>query len=143
MQELNERPEQNGVGLTVQREARSTNDLLGFSDVELLNMAAKSIDGKYHGFTDSITFDGGIIYEQWNPLDNGGDALSLATELELNINFVEDSDCFWVEVSLPAHSNYELEQDCRVFTTVARKNVNASTRRAIVLAAAQIGRART
>lgn len=139
----NEGQEQNRVVLTAQCEARCTNDLLGFSDNELLNLAAKSIDGKYHSFTDSITFDGGIIYEQWEPLDNDSDALQLAIELELNINFVEDFDCLWVDVSLPVHSNYELELDCRVPDTVARKNVSACTRRAIVLAAAQIGRART
>jgi hypothetical protein len=139
----NEGQEQNCVGLTVQREARCTNDLLGFSDSSLLFLAAKAIDGKYDLLTGCVTFDNGFTYVEFDPINYEAHAMRLLIRLELQIHFVEDSDCFWIDVSLPAHSNYELEQDCRVIDTVARKNVDACTRKAIVLAAAQIGRART
>jgi len=146
----NEGQEQNCVGLTVQREARCTNDLLGFSDKELLTLAAKAANYNLTWGVFEIPEieglcppDGGSGYIYWCPLKDDGDALRLAIKLELQIHFVEDSDCFWVDVSLPAHSNYEIEQDCRVHDSVARKNVAACTRKAIVLAAAHIGRART
>lgn len=143
MQEVDEIQKQNCVGLAVQREARCTNDLLGFSDSSLLFLAAKAIDGKYDLLTECVTFDNGFTYLEFDPINDEAHALRLLIRLELQIHFVESSDCFWVSVSLPAHSDHELEQDLKVFDTVARKNVDACTRRAIVLAAAQIGRART
>ena len=133
----NECQEQNCVGLTVQREARCTNDLLCFSDNGRLWWAAKSIGGDYNSFTDSITFDNGIIYEQWNPLKYDGDALRLAIKLNISIDI----------------NGMFIHADCRNCTkdigffeeNSARHggDILAATRVAIVRAADELGRART
>lgn len=69
-----------------------------------------------------------------------GDAIRLAIKLELNIRFVEELDCFWVEVSLPPHSDYELSDNIRIFDSVAREDVSFCLRQAISLAAEAIFR---
>lgn len=113
------------------------------TDQELLVWAAKAAGYEVFGYIHpkdglDILIDNRAFV--WRPLLDDGEALRLALKLELQINFVEDSDCFWVEISLPAHSNYELEQNIRVMDTLSRKNVDACTRRAITIAAARIGK---
>jgi hypothetical protein len=118
-------------------EGVSLNDLLGFSDFELLNLAAKSIGGKYHGFTDSITFDGGIIYEQWNPMDDDGDALRLAVRLGLDILTCGRKGPYETEIQIGGAVPSTTFMPCAV-----DKRLEA-TRKAIVVAAARTFRART
>ena len=66
--------------------------------------------------------------ELWNPLTDDGDALRLAVKLKLDIGFPND-DCVWAFARR---------------TDVCRENPNpdpyAATRRAIVRAAAEIGK---
>lgn len=115
----NEGQEQNCVGLTVQREARCTNDLLGFSDKELLALVAKSIDCEV-SFTGNGTpyFKNGGDAFLYDPLSTDSQALKLAVMLGLEIKFTRN-DSIDIYENLTEH------------------------RKLIVLAAAQIGRART
>jgi hypothetical protein len=111
------------------------------SDRRLLELAAKAA-----GMTiDTHYVDGGAsVWEgerhhsdwipDWNPLNDDGDALRLAVRLELWI-FAPDID------DLKVHVRLRNEQ-----VSVAEKVVDdsfAATRRAIVRAAAEIGRSMT
>lgn len=104
------------------------------TDRELLELAAKAIGGEFDHGAECITMDG-IEFEQWNPLEDDGDALRLAVKLGLLIDLmsiegsavtkpcvsVEDSEGLW-EVQLCDSDPY------------------AATRRAIASAAAEIGK---
>lgn len=94
------------------------------TDKELLELAAKAAgvgyadkDGKFVPF----------VPETWNPLTDDGDALRLAVDLRLEI-YIHESDtrCVWPNVE----SLFEQHND----------DPYAATRRAIVRAAAEIGR---
>jgi len=107
------------------------------TDRELLELAAKSINGFYNEKTDAISFDGfdALKYNfanwiPWNPLNNSGNALDLAIKLGIGISFgVQDARV----VASGMDSIYgEWEKiDGDPF---------AATRRAIVRAAAEIGK---
>jgi hypothetical protein len=102
------------------------------TDRELLELAAKAagISVWWNGRTCFLLEDGVAKYE-WNPLDDDGTALRLAVRLELWI-FAPDID------DLKVHVRLRNEQ-----VSVAEKVVDnpwVSTRRAIVRAAAEIGR---
>ena len=95
------------------------------TDKELLMLAAKAADIKVKGFyededTLAIKPGPGMPTARWNPLTNDGDALRLAVKLDLISLF----DCY------EAISDAQLETD-----------PYAATRRAIVRAAAEIGKA--
>jgi len=114
------------------------------NDNGLLELAAKAAGarpdegqgeiGLYFG-DDGVTFE---VFEAgawryWNPLDDDGDALRLAVKLKLDINSYASTN----EVSAVQHrqrGNYE-----RCFERV-EDDPYAATRRAIVRAAAEIGR---
>ena len=132
MQDLNDTQEQNCVGLTVQREARCTNDLLGFSDRDLLVLAAKAIDGRYDLLTDCITFDKGFTYYEFDPINRDGEAFRLGVKLGLGIRGKSSPNQVYVEV----HGENKVVQ-------CIDGDACKALRKAIVLAAAQIGRART
>ena len=126
----------------------SFNDLLCFSDNGLLWWAAKSICGEYNSFTDSITFDGGIIYKQWNPLKNDGDAFKLFVALHLDIRFHWDGQddqfsCVSVDTHGEAKPNSLFEEPIGWYVKDGQIDEAQSTRFAIVRAAAQVARART
>jgi len=71
--------------------------------------------------------------EYWNPLTDDGDALRLAVKLEIDVNFNDVKKRVWAEPqyinepSYPVHEGYG-------------DDPYATTRRAIVRAAAEIGR---
>ena len=100
------------------------------TDRELLELAAKAagivgIDGVYPIARDSS----GECYF-WNPLTDDGDALRLAVKLEMNV----DIGIYGVEAAIIA-------DDQRISAEEAlRQDPYAATRRAIVRAAAEIGR---
>ena len=110
------------------------------NDRELLEMAARAA-----GIT-GITRDGGIElskdhakppydWRMWNPLSDDGDALRLAVKLRLRVcTPTTDTDCALVSNgNVVAYSEDELEE-------VTITDLYAATRRAIVRAAAEIGR---
>jgi hypothetical protein len=106
------------------------------TDRELLELAAKAagatwIDDNWPEDLPGLMLDFGKGTTQWNPLDDDGDALRLAVRLALWI-FTPDTDDSKVHVR---------RRDDRV--TVAERVLDdpyAATRRAIVRAAAEIGR---
>ena len=114
------------------------------TDRELLELAAKAagIEGKWtewdHAYGDyrehGIDYGGRTL---WNPLDDDGDALRLAARLYLDINQFPATDGYVGMVEIwrngdgdPAHVEYVKVGDDRLI----------ATRRAIVRAAAEIGR---
>lgn len=102
------------------------------TDRELLELAAKAA-GHPIDFSDALNFSGSPRYfnndngEFWNPLTADGDALRLAVALEMEIR----------QVHFSAHAG---QQD-RFWQTERRgDDPCAATRRAIVRAAAEIGK---
>jgi hypothetical protein len=118
-------------------------------DRELLELAAKAagISGKYVvdawinvtecGF-DLATGIEAMGHGVWNPLTDDGDALRLAVKLRLDIEFHSDR----IGNAVTA-INYELaaSKNQQGAAEVDGEDLAAATRRAIVRAAAEIGRA--
>lgn len=108
------------------------------TDRELLELAAKAAGIRYHpnrgcrvtgiGATDIR------LLEPWNPLADDGDALRLAVKLRLDISPQPDDK---IEVS----NQWENEDDFRWAWESYGGDAFAATRRAIVRAAAEIGKA--
>ncbi|HDS1694368.1 TPA: hypothetical protein QEM72_004972 [Pseudomonas putida] len=92
------------------------------TDKDLLSLAAKAIGGAFDAPTESITLDGGIEYTQWNPLEDDGDAFSLATDLHMMVNFAAAAAIAYYDKGLASGSISD-----------------PSPHRAIVRAAAAIG----
>lgn len=90
------------------------------TDRELLELAAKAADIK------GLNFDRVRRDWPWNPLDDDGDALRLAVKLFLHVS-VDDGFT-------------EAQGDYRPLTEAHDGDPYAATRRAIVRAAAEIGR---
>ena len=104
------------------------------SDRELLELAAKAAgiaDAIWSDKFDSLLLSPGR--EFWNPLTDDGDALRLAVKLEMD--FVWDFDR--IEIYYGTEKDYVVEYFYDLPTPTDRY---AATRRAIVLAAAEIGR---
>ena len=103
------------------------------NDKELLELAAKAAELKSCGYNRmgglSIAYDDGSgelgVYTNWNPLTDDGDALRLAVKLGM----LGDTDKFFGLVE----NNYALGK-------WNSSDPYAATRRAIVRAAAEIGR---
>lgn len=105
------------------------------TDRELLDLAAKAvgftleyIGEQWVGNTDELIpmYYEGKTYHQWNPLDDDGDALRLAVKLFLHIHVYDGFT--------------EAQGDYRPLTEEHYDDPSAATRRAIVRAAAEIGR---
>ena len=102
------------------------------NDRELLELAAKAAGyalcnlGEYFYWP---TPRGNMSIKQWNPLEDDGDALRLAVKLEINI-LPSMEEC---SARNPGYSAWHNER--------ATTDPYAATRRAIVRAAAEIGRA--
>jgi len=108
------------------------------TDLELLELAAKAIGGSYDGLTGSITFDGGFNYEQWEPLSDLSQAKSLRHKLSLSSGY--DSRFF----GHCAYATYPTGPDsCNSIMQSVEEagGKRAALRRAIVRAAAEMGRA--
>jgi len=111
------------------------------SDRELLELAAKAAGITFIKWVEDVrawlceTNDGTPRYF-WNPLDYDGDALRLA--VALNIDLMHDTG-----VGGPGQSvTFPLEGDYEALTEHhAEGDKQSATRRAIVRAAAEIGRA--
>ena len=99
------------------------------NDKELLELAAKAA-----GVEDEM-----LLFGWWNPLTDDGDALRLAVTLNIDIEFREgevwayrhafaDGECFTATERLADHQPENCGTGCR------------ATRRAIVRAAAEIGK---
>ena len=97
------------------------------TDRELLELAAKAAG--YSVRTD-LTYEGVIVINDgvfWNPLTNDGAALRLAVALKMEV-------CVW-------HSDTTIQTDEVATITLDHKgDPYAATRRAIVRAAAEIGK---
>ncbi len=112
----------------------TTSDKAGQDDRKLLELAAKSagIDIEFSIFKDEsfICFHSGgdCFNSEWNPLLDDGDALRLAVKL----GFVIDSHGMWMRVGEPYSDALAHEQK--------GDDPYAATRRAIVRAAAEIGK---
>lgn len=93
------------------------------TDRELLELAAKAVFAE---------FANQMIESGWNPLTDDGDALRLAVKLRLNVGYDYYDDIEYAMITPPhTHQGY----DCLV-----DQDPYAATRRAIVRAAAEIGK---
>jgi hypothetical protein len=99
------------------------------SDLQLLELAAKAAGLKWHD--NRIWVDEIAEYIPWNPLADDGDALRLAVKLRLSIENGE------YDVSVEVW--FELNNLRRV-NEFYGEDACAATRRAIVRAAAEIGK---
>jgi hypothetical protein len=103
------------------------------TDRELLELAAKAVGLSLEqgpGSPPEKCFGAcwdGYTWDYWNPLDDDGDALRLAAKLFLHV---------WV-----LHGFTEVQGDYKPLTETHDGDPYAATRRAIVRAAAEIGRA--
>jgi hypothetical protein len=112
------------------------------TDRELLEMAAKAaglpIEWDGDGYVTAIKFRGHLTnYEAWNPLTDDGDALRLAVVLHLSLIDYKNSDHTERRTSVKVsegHSAFLFVQELH------GKDAHAATRRAIVGAAAYIGK---
>lgn len=107
------------------------------SDKELLKLAAKAagIKGSVMGCGAMVCEKDGVAF-WWDPLTDDGDALRLAMRLRLSIAFeVADVGCI-----VSVYAEWEGAPDSP-FVEDFEGGVSAATRRAIVRAAAEIGKA--
>jgi hypothetical protein len=108
------------------------------TDRELLELAAKAA-GVPKPF--QLLRDGTWVFDEphrknWNPLTDDGDALRLAVKLHIEVA----SDSFdAIARFVPAGQHPMAEGFCEIYED-ARADPYAATRRAIVCAAAEIGR---
>lgn len=109
-------------------------------DRELLELAAKAIGQEVVRWND--TGDAALlagVQEPWNPLTDDGDALRLAVMLQIWLRYRDDNTvhaCWYDDKGLFAGNVTEEFGSLR-----NGDDAHASTRRAIVRAAAEIGRA--
>lgn len=107
------------------------------TDRELLEMAAKAagipVEWDGDGFVRPVPFKGFTNYEPWNPLADDGDALRLAVKIGISKTLLLEVGCGGVDCEFQrgtAQAFYSHDGD-----------PYAATRRAIVRAAAEIGKA--
>jgi hypothetical protein len=107
------------------------------TDRELLELAAKAAGIALHLPTENGAWLENEVGVRWNPLTDDGDALRLAVKLRLRLNREINCDCDIVEVFGPEAD----DMSCHCTTeSVENDNPYPATRRAIVRAAAEIGR---
>jgi hypothetical protein len=101
------------------------------TDKELLLLAAKAAGIEHHGYcTDGFLFVGDGekgAYDRWNPLANDGDALRLAVKLKLGVVVTSCDTEIYPSLTGAIKENHN-------------DDPHAATRRAIVRAAAEIGK---
>lgn len=106
------------------------------TDRELLEMAAKAAGLKlngWHSWRGVGLAEGPHNY--WNPLTDDGDALRLAVKLRLDIQFEAESVGI---TNVITHDEDGFETGCEF---MLMDDTTSATRRAIVRAAAEIGKA--
>jgi hypothetical protein len=111
------------------------------TDRELLELAAKAagatwIDDSWPQDLPGLMLDFGNGTTQWNPLDDDGDALRLAIVCRLTV-------CTDDDATVSASEQWRGDSPASVFITQSVcecDDKHAATRRAIVRAAAEIGR---
>ena len=106
------------------------------ADRELLELAAKAGGIEW----DSVLRDGGVFFEngrQWDPLKDDGDALRLAVKLKIDIEFHHENPHEGEVVTATKNSIHSI---CCFENTAMNSSLLAATRRAIVRAAAEIGK---
>ncbi len=103
------------------------------TDRELLELAAKAagIELVWYGDTDPFCFAETFAGIKWNPLTDDADALRLAVNLGIIIEYRRE---------VPACFAYHYALHLEVMEPNASLDPYAATRRAIVRAAAEIGR---
>lgn len=106
------------------------------TDRELLEFAAKAAGIDFNTRSGSeLRVAHGDVFRAWNPLDSDGDALRLAVKLNMFVDICDD--CVGTSVSPAIWEKVEiLDNEYRPDNT--KESV---TRRAIVRAAAEIGKA--
>ena len=104
------------------------------TDRELLELAAKAAGLKFFGFDakGNLCIDP-VDYTPWNPLIDDGDALRLAVKLELDIL----NSCISVRA---IHRDKDTGASVKCRGNTPQMGPYAATRRAIVRAAAEIGK---
>jgi hypothetical protein len=108
------------------------------SDRELLELAAKAAGdfttAKYYRVADDLPVVFMLNDKPWNPLKDDGDALRLAVKLGLR-------DYFGIEIqkTCTQATSFEPWEHCE-YEEFKEQNPYAATRRAIVRAAAEIGK---
>ena len=112
------------------------------TDREMLELAAKAA-GTVVEFTNNrpVTFiDGDTVHQAWNPLEDDGDAFRLAVRLGIDLLFTTE------DVEAVA-TMYALQEDQEMISpwameswTLKNQDPGSATRRAIVRAAAEVGR---
>jgi len=103
------------------------------SDRELLEFAAKAIGGIYDA--GHISLNGGIDYQEWNPLLNGCDTLCLTVGLKIDLEFSGNR----VFAFLPSDEKQWRSRASEI-STDHKGDLLSAARRAIVRAAAEIGK---
>jgi hypothetical protein len=100
------------------------------TDRELLELAAKAAGIEFGWIHDAPRIRAEMGWTPWNPLTNSGDAFELAVKLRLTIN------CSYDDVVICGQEFTQKE----VFIERNGEDPLAATRRAIVRAAAELGK---
>ena len=105
------------------------------TDMEMLELAAKAAEYKLMP-TGFIWDNNQAEMIEWNPLTDDGDALRLAVKLRIEPHFVSDDEVHAVVLQQSGIGEWETV----LAEESTKKDIYASTRRAIVRAAAEIGK---
>ena len=102
---------------------------------ELLELAAKAAGmnvewESQYGVAELFDND---AHREWNPLTDDGDALRLAVKLEIELSSAYDA-------GMNAYAGYSIDDDMKYIIEPTGADPYAATRRAIVRAAAEIGK---
>jgi len=106
------------------------------TDRELLEAAAKAAGMSYVHDLGVLSHDDFNEFVCWNPLTDDGDALRLAVKLHMRFDVWVEAACVTVHCARPAAEIIWLH----LSESLYRVEETAATRRAIVRAAAEIGR---
>lgn len=115
------------------------------TDRELMEFAAKAVDLKKHRYCEAwkamaeYTLQDGYYGPSWSPLTDDGDARRLAAKLRLDIGFHDTNGHVRAHPRSGPSSGYTMfvAEDYH-----AHSSIEAATRRAIVRAAAEIGKSK-
>lgn len=114
------------------------------NDRELVEFAARAIGYEYVQplYSKDLVFSTHEImlptgeFKSWNPLTDDGDALRLAVKLEMEVYFGDDGGTPTVSAGIVVAQNRPI----RFYSDPVGNDPYAATRRAIVRAAAEIGK---